>query len=459
MKINYRTQRQIKLQNAIFYLLLVAVVILLAQLSLKANQHIDMTANGRHSLSDTTLQFLTQLEGPVRIRAFISPSSEFEPALKTLLERYQEYNDQLQVNYIDPDFSPDLVREFNIQRQGEMVISRGEKQQHVFDLSEQSLTNALIAVSREKEQWLVFIDGHGERTPLDQANFNLSTWGSVLQKKGFKLQPLNLIDHSHIPDNTAVLIIASPETAWLDGEVELIKDYIANGGHVLWLSEPNSHHHLSALAEQLDLQFLPGTIVDPNTDLLGIADPRFTLVNNYAQHPVAEATSNVTLFPQAVAIDANTKNSQWQHMALLTAADNVWSETNITDSFVLPEQPFKYDEGIDPAGPLSLGYLLTRSVDGSALDNSEQRLAVIGDGDFLSNSYIGNGANLELGVALINWLAEDDKLISIPVKTTIDNQLVLTQPQSLVIGLGFLIIVPTLLLVIGLGIWWYRRKQ
>lgn len=456
MKLDRRTKRNVRIQSTLFYVLLAIVVVLLAQLSAKNTLHADWTANSRHSLSQTTKQFLKQNDLAINLRVFISPASEYKPTLESLLDRYQRYNDKLVISYIDPDFSPELVRQFNIQQQGEMVISHREKQQRVYDLSEQSLTNALIAVSRQKEQWLVFIEGHGERSPLHQANFNLSIWGDNLQQKGFKLQSLNLIEQAHIPDNTAVLIIASPEKPWLAGEVERVKEYINKGGHLLWLSEPDSSQNLLSLAESLGLEFLPGTVVDPNTELLGINDPRFALITDYAQHPVAAATSTVTLFPQSSAIQH--KDNDWRYTSLLTTADNVWSDIASNPSDTLLPMLFEFEAGVDIPGPLTIGYLLSKPVSDPETDH-EQRIAVIGDGDFLSNSYIGNGANLELGLALINWLAEDDALISIPIKTTLDNQLELSPQQSLYIGLGFLMGLPTILFMIGLAIWWYRRRQ
>ena len=72
MKINSKTQRQLRIQNSVFYLLMVGLVILLAQLSIKTDTQIDLTANQRHSLSDTTTQFLKQLDKPITIQAFIS---------------------------------------------------------------------------------------------------------------------------------------------------------------------------------------------------------------------------------------------------------------------------------------------------------------------------------------------------------------------------------------------------
>ena len=447
MKINSKTHRQLRIQNSVFYLLMIGLVILLAQLSIKTDTQIDLTANQRHSLSETTIRFLTQLDKPVTIQTFISETNELKPALTGLLSRYQHHQPALVVHYIDPDFSPEIVRELNIKQQGELVVSLGQQQKHVFNLSEQSLTNALISVSREQDKWLVFIEGHGERRPDHQANFNLSTSTTTLKQKGFKTKTLNLVQHQQIPRNTAAVIIASPEKSWLPGEINVLKDYLDNGGNLLWLTEPHENPTLTALAEYLELELLPGTLINPNTELLGIPDPQFTLITDYANHPIGQATSSVTLFPKAAAIAPKAENNLWQYQALLSTPTNVWSDLN-------PSPQAQFEQGIDTAGPLDIAYLLT-----STQEDKQQRIAVIGDGDFLSNSFIGNAANLELGVALINWLADDDSLITIPIKTTIDNQLELSKMNSLFIGLSFLVILPASLLLIGLSLWWYRRKQ
>ncbi|MBE0438671.1 MAG: GldG family protein [Gammaproteobacteria bacterium] len=457
MKINASTHRKLSLQNTIFYILLIAVTTLFAQLSLNTNISSDWTANNRYSLSETTLTLLGQLDQTITIEAFVSPdNSQYYQALDSLLERYQRNSDKLKINIINPDFEPEKTRQLNIQQQGEMVVTLGDKQQHVFDLSEQSLTNALITVSRQHEPWLIFIEGHGERTPLNHANFNLSVWGENLKQKGFKLLGLNLVENSQIPSNTAAIVIASPEQAWLEGEIALIRDYITNGGSVIWLAEPNNNAQLDAIAEQLGLEFINGTVIDPNAEMLGITNPEFTLIIDYANHPVGLATKGVTLFPHATAIDVvNDDLSSWQYTPLLMTQDNAWSEAVATQDNNL----LSLDEGLDTAGPLTLGYLITPKIDNAITSAKQQRIAVIGDGDFLSNTYIGNGSNLELGIALVNWVVGDDSLVEIPVKTTIDNTLDLSPTQSLIIGLGFLIALPLLLATIGFGLWWIRRKR
>jgi ABC-type uncharacterized transport system involved in gliding motility auxiliary subunit len=83
---------------------------------------------------------------------------------------------------------------------------------------------------------------------------------------------------------------------------------------------------------------------------------------------------------------------------------------------------------------------------------------VVGDGDFLSNSYLGNGGNLDLGLNLVRWLSGDDNLLDIPARTAPDSRLELSRTAGAAIGLGFLFILPLLLIATGLLIWWRRRR-
>ena len=140
---------------------------------------------------------------------------------------------------------------------------------------------------------------------------------------------------------------------------------------------------------------------------------------------------------------------------MLNSQPNAWVESTPITQANLSQQ--KYNEGADVSGPVSLGMLIDRDTDKD--DSQQQRVAVIGDADFVANSYIGNAANLDLGMALINWLVEDDGLISIPIKTSIGTQLTLSKTQSIIIGFGFLFAVPLLLLTIGLTLWWRRKRR
>ncbi|MEY3289834.1 MAG: hypothetical protein RLZZ419_2076, partial [Pseudomonadota bacterium] len=85
-------------------------------------------------------------------------------------------------------------------------------------------------------------------------------------------------------------------------------------------------------------------------------------------------------------------------------------------------------------------------------------IIVIGDGDFLSNAYLGNVGNLDMGLKMVSWLIHDDRFINIPAKTATDKSLQLNRTAISVIGFSFLIIIPLLLIATGFIIW-HKRKQ
>ncbi|MCB1571897.1 MAG: ABC transporter, partial [Xanthomonadales bacterium] len=109
------------------------------------------------------------------------------------------------------------------------------------------------------------------------------------------------------------------------------------------------------------------------------------------------------------------------------------------------------------AGPLDFGFAMTRLSPRPGA--REQRVAVIGDGDFLSNSYLGNGGNRELGTRIFDWLLADDALIAISEPSVEDRQLDLSETSLAILSFGFLLGLPILLAGSGLLIWRRRRRR
>ena len=105
--------------------------------------------------------------------------------------------------------------------------------------------------------------------------------------------------------------------------------------------------------------------------------------------------------------------------------------------------------------------LPTEAADGGTAEEEsrEQRIVVIGDGDFLSNTYLGNAGNLDLGLNIVNWLSHDEDYIDIRIKSAPDTSLELGRIAQGVIGLGFLFGLPLLLLITGAIIWLRRRSR
>lgn len=422
----------------------------------------DWTSGERNTLSEASIKLLATLDKPISATVYATEDESLRRPLQDLLHRYQRYHTDLQINFINPDLEPALVREQGITTNGEIVLSYGERRENLKSFTEQALTNALQRLARSQERWLVFVSGHGERAPHKDANHDLSQWVQQLKNKGFNAQAHNLSENPHLPDNTAVLVIASPQVDLLEGEVAIIKDYVDKGGQLLWLVDPEPLHGLESLAQQLGISFSKGIIVDPTTQLFGINDPRFAIVTSYPDHELSRGFETVTLYPQARGIQINA-DSQWQTTPIMVSLPRSWAETGPMNGQI------DFDKDADIKGPLIVGLALQRprrtdkATAGTSASTSathgEQRVFVVGDGDFLSNAYLGNGGNMDLGLNIINWLSHDDQFINIPAKTAEDLRLDLSKTQQILVAFGFLFFIPMLLIGSGMALWWQRRKR
>lgn len=458
MKIDRRIHQQIRLQNLIFTLLFLVLVGLSAWLSTHFFKQWDWTASGRHTLAEASRQVLKTLDQPLKITAFAREDNQIRQPIQDLIGRYQQFKPDLTLEFVNPDLHPDQVRELGISVEGELRIQYGNRSETLQNLDEQSLTNALLRLAQTRDSQILFVEGHGERSPLGEANFDLGQFGNELQAKGFHVNRWSLAKNPQIPANTALLVIASPRTNYLAAEVVKIKNYVEQGGKLLWLMEPEQLAGLEQLAIYLGIQPLPGTVIDSAGQMLGIQDPTFALVAEYPAHAITRGLQTLTLFPKAAALGA-LPDSPFQSQGFLITLPGSWTETGTLQGAVA----YTPDSG-EREGPLNLGLALTRELpaahqEQAATAPQQQRVVVIGDGDFLANTYLGNGGNLDLGLRIIRWLTNNDALLEIPAKTTPDAQLQLSSQALAVIGIGFLIALPISLLGCGFFIWWQRRNR
>lgn len=439
------------------FFLLTIVLGLLAWLSQKNAVEYDWTATGRHTLSKASRDLLAQMPDQIEVTSYARENSLLRDAVKKFIGKYQRHKPDIVLHFVNPDAVPDEVRNLGITVDGEIIVRYQDRSEHVTSDKEQVFTNALQRLARNQERWIVFVEGHGERSAFRKANHDLSEWVKQLFNQGYKVQPLNLSETQAIPDNTSVLVIAGPRIDYLPGEIEIINNYINKGGNLLWLHDPGPLHKLDSLAKQLSIQFYPGAIIDYAGQLIGINDPTISLVTGslYAPHAITENFEFTTLFPMAGAIKT-LESDEWISKPILSTGDHTWNETGKLEGSV------EFNEGEDTQGPLTIGLSLEREIEteeGDEVVNKQQRIVVTGDGDFLSNTYLANSGNNELGTRMINWLSSDDEFISIPPKVAGDTQLNISPTILGIIGIGFLFILPAGLVALGIMIGLRRKKQ
>ena len=444
-----------RLGELLHTLLLLAAALLLAFLSTRFGWQHDFSHAQRASLDARTLALLDELDAPVAIVSYSPPDAQLRAAIADFVARYQRRKRDISLAFVDPDSDPAATRDAGIQVNGELVIRYKGRREQLKVLTERDFDNALLRLARARERLAAFLSGDGERKPDGQANADLGNFGALLKAQGVRALPLNLDVGTRIPQNIDVLVVAGPQTVIAAPVTQQLVDYVESGGNLLWLAEPGADNGLALLAKALSLRVLDGVAVDGAGAALGIGDPSFVAVSTYPQSAITKDFALTTLFPQAAAL-AVIADTRWQMAPLLRTSAKSWTETG-----PIPKQgepitiAYDADKGEIP-GPLDIGVALTRPSPSPA--KREQRVIVIGDGDFLSNSFLGNGGNRELGQRVFDWLLGDDALIEIPDKSATDRQLTLSTGALAAISIGFLFALPGLLLIVGAAVWWRRRR-
>ena len=464
MKLSNRSRLQITLQKFIFLLLFISTIGMLAWITNHYTYQFDLTANKRHSLSDSSIGLLKVLDKEVIVHAYTTDDIT-KKAISEVISRYQQVKDNFRLRLLNPDIDIDEVQKDGVvmNKPYAFVIYYNKRMEHIETLSEQAISNALLRLNRRDNQQLVFLSGHGERDINGHDNRAYTTLHRQLKEMGFNLLAINLLENP-LPDNTKLLVIAAPVHDYLAGEVAQINSFIDNGGNVLWLADPGELHGLDKLASSLGLQFQNGLILDNNPNLrqtLNIDSPAIIPVTKYSPHIITDTIRYNTLFPLVRGIsplsNENTVNN-WQIEALFNSMEKSWTETGGLSE----EMVFNASSG-DIAGPITIAAALKRpssEQDSRTVKNSKtQRIVVIGDSDFLSDTYIGAGANLNLGLNIFNWLIGDDDFISVESKSSPDTRLQLDDTQLMIIGFGFFLIIPLILLITGFRIWYVRKNR
>jgi ABC-type uncharacterized transport system involved in gliding motility auxiliary subunit len=202
---------------------------------------------------------------------------------------------------------------------------------------------------------------------------------------------------------------------------------------------------------------IAGTVVDGNGQAFGLSDPSFVAVDHYPDHPVTHDFALATLFPQPAAL-AQLADARWDLRSILRSSAKSWNETGHIPKPGEDTANIRQDaDAGEIPGPLDLAFALTRV--SPRPDRREQRVVVLGDGDFLSNSFLGNVGNREFGQRVFDWLLGDDAQISIAERGVPDRDLSLSQGALGALALAFLVALPLLLGVSGAAIWWLRRRR
>ena len=460
MNINRKLRFQLLVQNSFFVVLFLILVILLGYLASQYRVAKDITQANRNILTQGSVNVLKQMKEPINITVFAtkddaSAGDNFRKGMIDFVARYQRDKKNVHLKFINPSEEPKLAQDAGVKNDGEIIVEYQKRTEHLTPpVAEQEMTNVLVRLSRTNQQPLMYLDGHGERNLIGIKNHDIGEFGKQLEKKGFKFANPDLTIASAVPSNGAMLVIAGPQVDVSDVESKKIKAYLEAGGNLLWLLDDDNLRGLKNVAEYLGLQVSPGITLDMASAQYG-ADARVSFASLYGEHAITNNFMLRTLFPEAHQVTAQgTEENGWKVSNLVEVAPNGWLASTKLAKDVKPT----FNEKTDKRGPINIGVALERTY-----GKKGQRIVVMGNGNFLSNTFITNGGNLDFGINIINWLAGDDKLITIQPMPLKDINMTIPDTDSgrviaWTVFHAFQYFIPLALMIAGFYLWWKRRK-
>jgi ABC-type uncharacterized transport system involved in gliding motility auxiliary subunit len=437
--------------------LVVALIIVNTLVRRRVEVKFDLTKNQRFTLSPRTREILNKLDQPVKATLFnISGRGNGERAAD-LFRQYADLSPKFQWTQVNPLTKPEAYLakrpsarlafpEFGA------VLEYKNNRQEITDYTEKEVTSAILKMTRTVERKIGFISGHGEPGIDSGAPQGASIQGLVqgLRESQWTLEKLDLLKKgakAPNPDEIAVVVIPGPTRPLAADEEKLLTEYLNKGGKVLLMLTRDGPDFA---------KLLTAWGIKANKDLVvGFRDGGLLLAtaaqeDHLATRPVRGA--RLISFPMRSISKSGTP-------AGVTVTELVKSEPDarhVTNYAGQRDLTAAVENAKTASVPLVI--MAEKSI-GTGDAAKKARLIVLGDNEIVSDQLlqVPGFANADLGSGLINYLGEEEALVSIPPKEENTEQAFVLPEQLVLFRMIHLADFPLLALALAVFVYWKRR--
>ncbi|MFN0305120.1 MAG: GldG family protein [Burkholderiales bacterium] len=474
----------------------VCVLVALAYLSIRFPIRFDMTAGGHFSLSEQTIHMLKRLEKPVRITFF------HDPMMREAVELYQfiasKSDGKVTLEFSDPMLNPAHARLRGVEFAGTAILESEGRTLRINGPAETDIANGILRVSQGVQRIVCFLDGHGEPDPFSLESHDHLEGGSGGHSHGLgakfvlherhgmakarqSLESMNYTVEKMSPvggqgdfSRCIVLVVAGPKTSLLPEEVKAIQGYLAEGGNGFFMLDPFIETGLESTIREYGIVLDDTIVIDPASHFW--TDVSAPAVTDYNRHDVTRDLP-LTFFPGARSLSPTGERVLHSSVRpIVNASKKSFGQTH--------RERVEFDPTKDKAGPATLmaiavrrgestpsAEMVLRGLQGKPMvadstDNAKDatrppskpsRIAVVGDSDFATNSFFHIMGNGKLFLNTINYLAARENLIGIEPRTYDIPRVNLTNRQMKGTFFLSIILVPALMALVGIAVWWRQR--
>ncbi|RMG40446.1 MAG: hypothetical protein D6719_10930 [Candidatus Dadabacteria bacterium] len=462
--------------NFLFYtVVFLGLLVVVNIFAVEYDHRWDLTEEKVYSLSDQSQKILKSLKKPLKLVGFITPEVRDKLIFENIFKLYKYYRpDLIQTEIIDPQVKPYLVEKYKMTPGNLIYIEYGDKDKNpavrINDLSEQSITNAIIKLIRGTAKKIYYVQGHDEPGLDDESEKGVSLFIKSLNDENFVVEGILLAQLDSIPADAAAVLLVSPKKPLLKEEKVMLVKYVNAGGRLLMLTDPRTTDDIKEIADYYGIVVGNNVVIDQIQRLYqGPSLGAQPVVRHYIPHPVTAGfdETKITIFNIASTVGHREEEPQQgvTRSDLLLSSPTAWGETSLALVFD-QEQPVAILEKNDLMGPVPMAAAYEKILPpdlpgpGDELPDARYekaaRVVVFGDSDWILNPNLNIYFNRDLALNAVNWLAGEEGGVSIrPRLIKSSSQPVLEETFVLVLITSF--IVPELILLFGLFIWWRRK--
>ncbi len=423
----------------------------------------DISATKLYSITSNTKVVVNALDQDVTIY-WIVQSGQEDAVIENLLSKYEALSDHIKVEKKNPDVYPTFAQQYTSETvaNNSLVVECGDRSRYIgyddiylqeadvysytyntsFD-GEGAITSAIDYVISDELPQLYVLEGHGEAELP-------ATFSEQIEKDNMEVNSLSLLTVDEIPEDSACIIIYSPASDISEEELDMLSDYVSDGGKLLVMSGPvqdGSLDNLNGLLEEYGVSVTDGIVVESDREHYAFQAP-YVLLPDMTSHDITDSLieeNYFVLMPISQGLTVDESNTKGTVTSLLTTSDYSYSKA---DAFDLET----YDkEAGDTDGPFTLAV--------SIEDNSGGGIVWFASSSFLDDMYnaFSSGANGDMAMNALSSLIGQSEAMAIRSKSLNYNYLTISEATSSLLKTLMIGVFP--LVYFGIGVYVIVRRR
>lgn len=446
---------------------------------------IDVTKNKLYSITQTSKDQLKSLKKDVYIYIYGYDETN---VYVNLIKQYNAFNNKIHYEIVNEATNYEVVNKYGLGNYNAIVVACENRDKTLYpeyefssydystgdtiDLTEETITNAILNVSTDNPVKIYFATGSGEYEKSE-----LSYLVSALEAQVYECEDLNLLTITQIPDDCDVLAIMDPQEDLTEGMVNIIKTYIDNGGNLFIsaLAEENKYPNLQNVLNLYGVKINFGVLYEGSSsnsyayqntaNIPYILIPDLSASNKVTSDLYEDRVKVILPWSQSLSyIDIEDENVNITKSNILTTSTKCYNITNLNSSFT--QEALNQLEASQYVIGSEITRTLTSTNENGEETKNESKLIVYGNTSFYADFYktgnmqmqpIASMGNASLALNSFAELTEQQNLITVKKSANV-TKFESTAAEDRVVKV-IIFGVPVLIILAGIIVWNIRKRK